>query len=412
MREYTGPKVRLLSIVIALMAAVAAAPVGAEEIYIPAVAQSSGQEGAFWISDLSVKAIGSEITVVRVELLERGKDNTHPERAFITLKDDGSVSVNNVLEDLFGFQGTGALRLTPVSGEVIASSRTYNAYSRIGQSVPGIPEGDAFRFGETATLLQLSQSTRPPWDNRTNIGFVNLSPYAAEIVIDFLYSTGVPKKTIIRRLKPFEPAQISTDLPGSWVGYAQIRTTTPDARFLAYASVVDNTSGDPVLILGQRDIPVLAAPALEVPVNLAFYSPDVDLAGLQRLVLRADLEFIGASDIYRDENVDFDQLITTPERADGGSTASPRLRTDITGLDVHVPANETLAVDEFPVYFMSDLSQPPLSWLRPENGGVDLETGNDFIRQALWIEFVGATSSGRPVRSEPLRIHFNFYWED
>jgi len=398
--------------VIALMAAAAAAPVGAEEIYIPAVARSSGQGGAYWISDLSVKAIGPEITVVRVELLERGKDNSHPERAFITLKDDGSASVDNVLESLFGFQGTGALRLTPVSGEVIASSRTYDAYSRIGQSVPGIPEGDAFRFGETATLLQLSQSTRLPWDNRTNIGFVNLSPFAAEIVIDFLYSTGVPRKTVVRRLKPFEPAQISADFLGSWVGYAQVRTTTPDARFLAYASVVDNTSGDPVLILGQRDIPVVAVPALELPVNLVLYNPDINLAGRQHLHLRTDLGFVGASGMYRDEDVVFDQLIATPERADGGSTASPQSRVDISGLDLLVPATETIVVDDFPVYFLSDLSQPPLSWLRPENGGVDLETGNDFIRQSMWIEFEGTTSSGRPVRSEPLRVHFNFYWED
>jgi hypothetical protein len=34
-------------------------------------------------------------------------------------------------------------------------------------------------------------------------------------------------------------------------GYALVQTLTPGARFFAYASVVDNRSGDPVFIAAQ-----------------------------------------------------------------------------------------------------------------------------------------------------------------
>jgi hypothetical protein len=41
----------------------------------------------------------------------------------------------------------------------------------------------------------------------------------------------------------------STDVPD---GFAVLRTTTPGGAFLAFASVVDNRSGDPIFIPARR----------------------------------------------------------------------------------------------------------------------------------------------------------------
>ncbi len=65
-----------------------------------------------------------------------------------------------------------------------------------------------------------------------------------------------------RTLKPYEHRQVNDafhavgadDVPD---GYAVVRTTTEGGGFIAYASVVDNGSGDAVFLLGETEIAVL-----------------------------------------------------------------------------------------------------------------------------------------------------------
>lgn len=49
----------------------------------------------------------------------------------------------------------------------------------------------------------------------------------------------------LRLQRPGTSAYSTADIPE---GFAILWTTTPEGRFLAYASVIDNRSGDPVYI--------------------------------------------------------------------------------------------------------------------------------------------------------------------
>jgi len=94
----------------------------------------------------------------------------------------------------------------------------------------------------------------------------------------------------------------------------------------------------------------------------------------------------------------------TPYRTDGGTEVSPSWTYD---LDVYVPAGGEATLENYRVYPAEYLTLKPLSYLLPENGGFDPETGNRNIRQTLRVEIFGQTVSGRSV-SVVTNIAFNF----
>jgi hypothetical protein len=85
------------------------------------------------------------------------------------------------------------------------------------------------------------------------VGLVNTTAGAITVEVSFYSGVNILLGTRTYTLRPFESIQ-RTDVfgePGAANlddGYAVVRTTTSAGRFLAYASVVDNRSGDPIYI--------------------------------------------------------------------------------------------------------------------------------------------------------------------
>jgi hypothetical protein len=98
--------------------------------------------------------------------------------------------------------------------------------------------------------------------------------------------------------------------------------------------------------------------------------------------------------------------VVTPYRNDGGTTASPEFVID---QGVIVPAGGTTDLENYIVYGVDHLAEPPLISLLPENGGVDPETGSTNIRQGLVLQMFGETMSGKSVATIPQTIQFNFF---
>ena len=105
-------------------------------------------------------------------------------------------------------------------------------------------------------------------------------------------------------------------------------------------------------------------------------------------------------------DVNIYRWVITPNRSDGGSTTSPEWTID---QGVFVAGGGSTSLDNWRVYPEENFSVPPLSYLYPENGGTDPETGEEIIRQALWLVMYGRTVSGKAVATEPVPIAFNFY---
>jgi hypothetical protein len=154
--------------------------------------------------------------------------------------------------------------------------------------------------------------------------------------------------------------------------------------------------------------------AVYVTTEIDAYNPDIDIcfflaAGtdvtIENLIFRSNPKDIGAS-LPSSQDVRLLRWVITPERNDGGETASPQAIYD---QGVIVPAGGETTLENYRVYPVENLDEVPLAFLLPENGGVDPETGNRNIRQRFMLQAFGETVSGKSVATIPQSIQYNFF---
>ncbi len=143
-------------------------------------------------------------------------------------------------------------------------------------------------------------------------------------------------------------------------------------------------------------------------VNIDKYTPDVPVCFPIDLVIENMSVNSQAKDpttgLTSNQDVVLSRWVVTPYRTDGGTAVSPAWSHD---LDVYVPAGGTATLNNYRVYPAEYLTQAPLIYLLPENGGFDPETGNRNIRETLKVEIFGQTVSGKSV-SVVFHVAFNF----
>jgi len=137
-------------------------------------------------------------------------------------------------------------------------------------------------------------------------------------------------------------------------------------------------------------------------IDICFQFGDVTVA---KMVVTATLKDPGGT-ASPNQDVQLSRWVITPSRTDGGSTTSPEWSYDQT---VFVPAGSSADLENYRVYPLEYLNDLPLSYLLPENGGFDPETGNTNIRQSLELVIYGRTVSGKSVATQPVPIAYNFF---
>jgi hypothetical protein len=182
-----------------------------------------------------------------------------------------------------------------------------------------------------------------------------------------------------------------------------MKRITPIVVTLALALVVWSCGGSSTLDNSQATV--------FLTTNVDGYTPDVDIC-VQQADLVIDSMTItsetkdpdGATTANMDVNLM--RWVITPYRTDGGSPDSPEWSYDQA---VYVPAGGSASLDSYRVYPLEDLSELPLAYLLPENGGFDPSTGNTNIRQSFELTIYGETVSGKKVATIPVSIAFNFF---
>ncbi len=231
-----------------------------DELFVPACAHVDGFGGTHWRTNLEVHNAGDTQARFEIALLEFGKNNALATRRNFALGAQDSLSMADLLASEFSFAGTAALRIIPIEGRIMVDGRTYNDQptGRFGQSMPATRRGDALQHGEQARLIGLSHEPTLTSGYRTAIGLVNASP--AEIVVEVeLHSRfGTRYGTRTFTLQAYEFRQIERVyelVTPSAVdsGFAVVRTTTTGARLFAYASIVDNLTGDPTFVAARKE---------------------------------------------------------------------------------------------------------------------------------------------------------------
>ncbi len=228
-------------------------------LYVPAAAHVGGAAGTNWRTDLEVHNPGTTTASFTVELLERDSANTSPESASFTLGPGRSLRLADVLHGVFGFSGAAALRIRPSSGTIMATSRTYNDVpgGTYGQFIPAVPRPGGEPWGYRSRLIQLAGSPSDAHGFRTNIGLLEVGGSTSDITVGLYTAEGVRLGEIKVTLRPSEYVQLNRVFrqvgAGSVEGgYAILNSRYYYRKVLAYASVVDNVSGDPVYLPAEE----------------------------------------------------------------------------------------------------------------------------------------------------------------
>ncbi len=222
-------------------------------LYLPAVVRASGSNGDVWRTDLEILSIGATAATVRLELLGE-EDSRNPASVLYTVAGGTSARLVDVL-DLFDQHGIKALRIVPLSGAVTASGRSYRDLGdrRYGQSVPVRSDDQAITTGQTARLTPLATSPDATTGFRTTIGLINACSEPIEVDLRLLDGAGGLLGTSTISLAPFAVGQLENLLAKLTPhklrnAAAELSSQSPGARFFAYASVINNRSGDPIYL--------------------------------------------------------------------------------------------------------------------------------------------------------------------
>ncbi len=153
----------LLSLALILVgggALIWAASDSSPELYVPGAAHVAGANNTNWRTDLELRSVGTIGARVRVDLLRRDRDNTNHPSIILELNAGTAERYDDVLDLLFGYEGSATLRITTLDGEVRATSRTYNDHSgRHLRSVHRRHDRDRYLLDRPdATIIQLSAS--------------------------------------------------------------------------------------------------------------------------------------------------------------------------------------------------------------------------------------------------------------
>lgn len=169
---------------------------------------------------------------------------------------EGGLGVLEIRPQNFSGKGSSAIHATASSTSpqlaTIAASRTYNvaANGTFGQFIPAIPLASFLGKSEAGkiSLQQVAQST----SFRTNFGFVEGSGQPVDMLLTLKNASGAVVASRPYSLKAFEHQQMNMSalFPGTSLtdGRLEVAVTSDGGRVTAYASVLDNTTQDPLLV--------------------------------------------------------------------------------------------------------------------------------------------------------------------
>ncbi len=244
-------------------------------LVVAAAASAGGVGGSLWRTDLAILNPTDEAAEVALSYGGAHRTATVPAR--------GQLSQADVVGGLFSTSGSGALKIAG-PGELLAVSRTYNlgAAGTFGQLLAGERSTGALVTGEQYELVGLAESAA----FRSNLGLVNAGSGPAVVRVRLYDGEGVLLETRDQSLAAGKRLQVN-GIFADWAGQSALASgrigleLLSGTRVHAYASVVDNGTGDPTTV------PPLAV-AGSGPVSL-WVAAAAASGGLNGTVWRTDL---------------------------------------------------------------------------------------------------------------------------
>lgn len=227
--------------------------------HLPSLAHASGVKATRWRSDLEVHNPGTEAVTVGLEAL----NTSHPPVSLaFTLASGQSRRFDDVLgaelTENPSLDASATVRVSSWGGRALAAARTYNetADGTFGQLIPAFSEADADSSSDELRLIALSHAVDRSRGFRTNLGLGTAG--GAAISVELWRSDHLLLRSFTVPLAGWRQLNDVLRLPGAGDvpdAFAVVRAVTPGDRVQAYASVVDNRTGDPMLVVPTAPIP-------------------------------------------------------------------------------------------------------------------------------------------------------------
>ncbi|MBV9070420.1 MAG: DUF4214 domain-containing protein [Acidobacteria bacterium] len=243
---------------------------GFNALLIPAVAHADGI-GSRFVSDVRLTNTASQSISYQLTYTPNGADGTVTgKQTTLTVNAGETKALNDIVKDWYGSgvlgeAPQGSLEIRPlnfagkdtpsISLATVAASRTYSvaATGTFGQYIPALALVNFLSKASLSkiSLQQVSQSSATG-GFRTNLGFIEGSGQAVDFVATLLDDAGHTVAERAYSLKPYESQQQRLDqffnISSITDGRVEVRVPSDSGHVSAYASVLDNTTTDPLLV--------------------------------------------------------------------------------------------------------------------------------------------------------------------
>ncbi|MEW5979025.1 MAG: NHL repeat-containing protein [Acidobacteriota bacterium] len=222
---------------------------------LPSSARAGGLGGTFFTTDLTLANLGLADAVFRLKFLGNNTDGRPgPERMF-GLAAGRSVTYFDVLQSVFSLDfGFGAILVQASAPAMSVQAQTSTpgmTGGTYGQSVPATGTGDLIGAGFTRSIA----AVREDGSFRTNLILANATRSEVTVRITLVSEEGAILGTGDQTLPPLGMTQLTRVVRTLGVsenvvgGRIVLTCLTQGGTFAAYASVIDNQTGDPRTLL-------------------------------------------------------------------------------------------------------------------------------------------------------------------
>jgi hypothetical protein len=231
-----------------------------QQFLIPAAGAQAGNGGTFFRSDITIINYRRADQRIRLQWLPQDVSAGSGPAVETTIAASSGIASEDFVTTVMQRSGLGAILVTAIdaiglfdpNAQLVGTSRIWTPQPGTGgttsQSLPSISTGDI--SSTTLGILGARRDAR----YRTNVGIVNFSPDVQTYQVVVFGSFGTEVRQI--DVQPFSMVLFGvTGAPSTTPLQIQVQnrtTTAPQSAFVAYASSVDNITGDAWTTLGSN----------------------------------------------------------------------------------------------------------------------------------------------------------------
>lgn len=221
---------------------------------IPSVAHLPGKSNTKWRTDVAFVNTGASSASITLSYFDTAGNPAVVRN--LTLDSGATIEIADILVTTFGFGADantkGTLKVES-NVSLAITSRTYNqksATETFGQFYPALSVERSLTASQIGTLPQLKKNA----GFRTNVGVANVGDVEAQVQIRLYGPTGLQMGSVVTLIIPAGKWVQQDDIfaaagsAGADIAYATVDLLDAGGKIWAYASVVDNTTGDPTTI--------------------------------------------------------------------------------------------------------------------------------------------------------------------